>query len=391
MFAVGGGGGAHLLLFDAMRFGPALLALVGVAPGGGARADSPRYELRVELGGEYDSNPGRIEEVEGRPASPPIQGSPLGRFVLAGDAAGTLAGRHALSLSLGLAGKAFTRSAARDENVLVGQASAGWSVLLGGRTSLGVTGSYYDVGQRRSLEARDFRSLTPALRLDQGLGAAGQLSIGGGYRWFTYKPEPDFDFAGPSAFVQYRQLAPAEQPGGADWEWSAGLSAEARGFAGVRCTGIDSCPGPPTAGQRRDQFLVAHLEATRTGTFLAGAGLAADGNASNSYGEAVIRGLVHLRAVFSLPGDLLLSARAELVAARYRDAVPLARAVVPGTPQTTIEDERRSTLRLEAVRPLSPHVDLGARYTFHTNEIAAGPVRFRRQTFLLFVAFSGGS
>jgi hypothetical protein len=374
-----------------MRLGPALLALAGVASSGTARADPARYELRAEVGAEYDSNPGRAEEVEGRPASAPIQGSPLGRFVLAGDAAATIAGRHALSLSLGLAGKAFTRSRARSEDVLVAQAIAGWSVLLGGSTSLGLAGSYYDVGQRRSVEARDFRSLTPALRLEHALGAADQLSIGAGYRWFNYKPEPEFDFAGPTFFALYRHVRPAEQPGGADWEWSGGLSAEARGFAGVRCTGIDACPGPPTAGQRRDQFLVAHLEATRTGTFLVGAGLAADGNASNSYGEAVIRGLVHLRAVFSLPGDLLLSGRAELVAARYRDAVPLARSVVPGTPQTTIEDERRSTLRLEAVRPLSSHVDLGARYTFHTNEIAAGPVRFRRQTLLLFVAVSGGS
>jgi hypothetical protein len=369
----------------------ALLALAGVASSGAARADPARYELRAEVGAEYDSNPGRAEAVDGLPASPPIQGSPLGRVVLAGDVAGTIASRHALSLSLGLAGKGFTRSLARSEDVLVAQATAGWAVLVGGRTSVGLTGSYYDVGQRRTTAARDFRSLTPALRLDQTLGAFGQLSIGAGYRWFTYKPEPDFDFGGPTFFALYRHLVPAEEPGAADWEWSGGLSAEVRRFAGVRCTGIDACPGPPTAGQRRDQFFVAHLEATRTGTFLAGAGLAADGNASNSYGEAVIRGLVHVRAVVSLPGDVLLSGRAELVAARYRDAVPLARSMVPGTPQTTIEDERRSTLRLEAVRPLSRHVDLGVRYTFHTNEIAAGPVRFRRQTFLLFVAVTGGS
>jgi hypothetical protein len=383
-------GGAHLLLSDAMRLGLALLALASVASSGTARAEPARYEMRAEVGAEYDSNPGRTEQVEGGPAGVPIQGAPLGRFVLAGDAAATVARRHALSLSLGLAGKAFTKSVARSEDVLVAQATAGWSVLLGGRTSLGLTGSYYDVGQRRSVAARDFRSVTPALRLDQGVGALDQLSIAAGYRWFSYKPEPDFDFAGPNLVALYRHLAPAEQPGGADWEWSGGLSAEVRGFTGIRCTGVDACPGPPSAGQRRDQFFVAHLEATRTATFLAGAGLAADANASNSYGEAVFRGLVHVRAVFSLPGDVLLSGRAELVAARYRDALPLARSVVPGTPQTTIEDERRSTLRLEIVRPLSRQVDLGARYTFYTNEIAAGPVRFRRQTFLLFVAVTGG-
>jgi hypothetical protein len=131
---------------------------------------------------------------------------------------------------------------------------------------------------------------------------------------------------------------------------------------------------------------MAHLEATRTGTFLLGAGLAVDGNASNSYAETVVRGLVHLRAVFTLPADIVLSARAELVAAWYREPLPLARATVGGTPQASIEDERRTTLRAEAVRPLSANVDVGVRYGLYTNELAASPVRFRRQTVLLFVA-----
>jgi hypothetical protein len=372
-----------------MRLGVALLALVGVAPVGAAHGEPLRYELRAELGAEYDSNPARIEEVEGRP-TPPIQGSPLGRLVLGADAATTLAGRHTLTLSLGFAAKAFTSTAARLEDVLVAQASPSWTVLVAPRTSVGLGGSYYDVAQRRSVEARDFRSVTPLLRLDQSFGAADLLSVGAGYRWFTYKPEPDFDFRAPTAFVVYRHPVPGTGPGDADWEWSAGLSGEARSFAGVRCVGVDACPGPPTAGRRRDQYLVAHLEATRTAGFLAGAGLAADGNASNSYGETVVRALIHLRAVVPLPGEVVLSGRVELVAARYRDPLPLARPLAPGTPATTIEDERRSTVRLEAVRPLSPHLDLGARYTFYTNEIAAGPVRFRRQTALLFLAVTTG-
>src|SRR4051812_19306251 len=117
-----------------MRLGAALLALLGVAPGRQARAEPLRYELRAELGAEYDTNPGRTEEIEGRPATPPIQGSALGRLVLGADAATTM-GRHGLALSLGFAGKAFARGTARPEDVLVAQASARWTVLLAARTS----------------------------------------------------------------------------------------------------------------------------------------------------------------------------------------------------------------------------------------------------------------
>jgi hypothetical protein len=374
-----------------MRLAPALLALTGVALGRGVDAAPVRYGARAEAGAEYDTNPGRTEEIVGRPATPPIEGSPLGRAVLSADAA-AVAGRHALTASFSVAGKRFTRAPARDDDVLVLEGSAAWLARLGAGTGVGLGGQYYDAFQRRTFEARDFRTLTPTLRLDQAVGPTGQLSVGAGYRWFTYKPDAELDFRGPTAFALYRRLFPGEQPGDADWEWSGGASVEARAFTGVRCIDPSACPGPPGTARRRDQFWMGHLEATRTGSFLLGAGVAVDDNASNSYGEAVVRALGHLRVAVALPADLVLSARAELVAAFYRDAIPLARPNVGagGLPGVSIEDERRSTARAELVRPLGPHLDLGARYTFFTNEIAAGPVHFRRHTALLFMAFTVG-
>jgi hypothetical protein len=88
--------------------------------------------------------------------------------------------------------------------------------------------------------------------------------------------------------------------------------------------------------------------------------------------------------VVLLPWQLSLTMRAEVVAARYREAVPLTRIVVTGA---TIEDERRSTGRVELARPIGGGVELGARYTLYTNELGAGPSRYRRQTALLFVSF----
>jgi hypothetical protein len=367
-----------------MRPGVAFCALLAVGPSFSARADV-RYAGRAELGGEYDSNPGRVEQVADGPVRP-LSPSPAGRLVLSGELALPIGSRQSLSFFASGAGKRFTQEAARNEDAVVVEASGGWSVQAGARTSLGLFGAYYDVFQRQSIDQRAFSSVTPTLRLEQGLGEGGLLSAGLGYRWLTYKPEPQLDFAGPTAFALYRHLLPGEGEGAADWEWSGGGSFELRDFTGTRCLDVTACPGPPQAGARRDQFWMLHLETTRTGTFLVGAGVALQGNLSNSYGEQLLRALVHLRAVLLLPASLSLSARAELVATRYRDPVPLSRNLVTGTPLVSIEDESRSTARLELARPFGKNIDAGLRYTLYTNELTGGPVHYRRQTALLFIA-----
>jgi hypothetical protein len=369
-----------------MRLGVALCALLAIGPSLPARAGPVRFGLRAEVGAEYDSNAGRVEQVAQAASQEPIVGSPVGRLVLTGELAAPIGARQSLALFASVAGKRFTRNEVRAEDVVVADASAGWNVLAGARTSIGLQGAYYDVFQRRGAEARDFRSATPAFRLEQGLGENGVLTAGVGYRWLTYKPDPQLDFAGPTAFALYRHLFPGGPDGGADWEWSGGASGELRDFNGTRCLDVTACPGPAQAGARRDQFWTLHLEATRTGTFLVGAGLAMHADLSNSYGEQLVRGLAHLRTVVLLPGQVSLSARAELVVTRYRDLVPLVRNLANGPPLVSIEDDSHSTARLELARPLSAHLDAGIRYTLYTNEIASGPVRFRRQTALLFLA-----
>jgi hypothetical protein len=346
---------------------------------------APRVGGRVEAGAEYDSNPGRAEEVDGGPERRVIGGSPLGRLVASGELAAGFGESQLLSLSAGVAGKAFTHQDARGENVVVGEAAGSYGGALGGRVRFSIGGSYYDVFQARRPESRDFRSLAPFARLELAVGEGGTLGAGAGYRSFTYKPDPSFDFAGPTGVLDYRHLWPGAGPDAADWEMAAVVSAEARGFSGTRCTGVDACPAPPEAGLRRDQFVVAQMEATRAGGFLLGAGVSGHLNVSNSYGESLLRGLVHARGVLLLPLSFSLSGRAELVLTRYRESVPLARNLA-GQPFVSIEDESRSTVRLELVRPLGPHVDLGLRYTLYGDELAAGPVHYRRQTGLFFLA-----
>jgi hypothetical protein len=364
----------------------ARFALCLAVLGAEARAAEPRHDWRIEDGVEYDSNPGRVERIEGTPSRPTPPGSALTRFVATGGLAADLGERNSLAVSGAFGGKWFMASEARAENVLVAQAAASDTLHLGRRTHAAAAFSYYDVFQRRSIELPDFRSLLPTLRVEQGLGKAMLASLGGGYRWFTFKPEEAFSFHAPTAFLAIRQLLPGDLlAGGADWEWGAGASFEARVFDGAACTdtGCDQGRGNP---RHRDRFWIGHAEWSRTGAWLLGSGLAVHFNQSNSYGESLLRGLLHVRAVVPLPGELSLSMRAEVVATRYRDPLTFLQPVA-GLPSVSIEDEGRSTLRVELSRLFEGRFELGLRYVFYTSAPSTGTIEFRRQTALVYFAF----
>ncbi len=371
--------------------GRRLLALLpGLVFSAVCQAAPSRYSGRLEVGPEYDTNPVRVEVVRGAAASP-VAASPLGRIVLSSDVLVPVADRATVSASAAAAGKRFVRDDVRTEDVALVQASASVSVSLGETSSLSLLGGYYDVFARASVEARDFRSATPALRWDQSLWG-GVLMAGGGQRFFTYKANRDFSFSGPSLFSVYRRaLSPASGSRAADWEGTVAATLERRTYEGGRCATAEDCPTAAGAPRRLDTFSTAQLDLTRTTDVLLGAGLAAHVNASNSYGETLYRGLVHVRGAVLLPWHVSATGRVDIVFTRYAQSVPLARNAMTGTPLASIEDESRSVLRLELVRPATDWLDLGARYTLYTNELRSGPVTYRRQTFLLFLAVSYGN
>ena len=125
---------------------------------------------------------------------------------------------------------------------------------------------------------------------------------------------------------------------------------------------------------------------TRTTAFLLGAGAALHLNQSNSYGEGLVRGVFHLRAVVPLPWALSLSSRADLVATHYWNSQVLGQDPNAGAPLVSIEDENRSTLRVEVARPLAQGFEIGARYVFYSSFPSRGSVDYRRQTALLYLA-----
>jgi hypothetical protein len=381
---------------------PALIALSLCAMTGAARAetdaasDTERYTLRAELGFEYDTNAHHTEIVAGAIDNPPIVASPLERFVLAGTLSDVVTDGQTITLGATAAGKIFDAAAARDENVAIAQSSLAWQAALGATTTLTFAGAYYEAFQGApanlvdASERRNFRSLAPTLQLGWGVTARTDLMVIGGYRTFVFKPDRDDDFNAPTAALELRWTRqPAE--GEADWEVSAGAGYEHRAFGGpalmVGCAGLPpqvACAGPDL---RVDDFLLAHLDLTRVGRVLVGVGYAFHDNSSNSYGDSVLRHFITAKFAAGLPGGLTVAARGELLLAHYPQPPPIGEQLSAGNTFSSIEaieDENRSSVRVDLSRDLGDRLRMIARYTFYANELAsASPIYYRRQTLLL--------
>ena len=384
----------------------ALVAITLLAITGTARAqtngapDTERYTLRTEVGLEYDTNAHRTEVVAGA-NNPPLVASPLERLVLAGTLSDLVADGQLLTLGATAAGKIYDAPAATDEDVAIAQSSIAWAKTLGPRATLTVSGAYYEAFQAPAKnlvdasERRDFRSLASTAQLGWIAAEHFDLSITAGYRNFLFKPDRDEDFNAPTAALELRWT---RQISDVDWEVSTGVAFEHRTFGGPALTidcaqeitgsanqGPFVCASPDT---RHDDFLMSHLDVLRVGAVLWGAGYALLYNRSNSYGETVIRHIATVRFAAPLPGGLTLAARGELLLAFYSQQVPIGAVAVGNTFSSveSIDNENRSSVRVDLSHDLGDSLRVVARYTFYVNEIAnASPISYQRQTVLLSV------
>jgi hypothetical protein len=367
--------------------------------------DTERYSLRAELGLEYDTNAHRTEIVAGAD-NPPLVASPLERLVLAGTLSDVVGEGQTLSLGATAAGKIYDAPAAHDEDVAIAQSSIAWARTLGPRATLTLTGAYYEAFQAAAQnlvdasERRDFRSLGSGVQLGWIAVERLDLSINAGFRSFLFKPDRDDDFNAPTAAAELRWT---RQTTDADWELSTGATFEHRTFGGPALTtdcpqevqlalgaaaqqGVFACAGPQT---RHDDFLMSHLDLLRVGPVLLGAGYAFHYNRSNSFGETVFRHIATARFAAPLPGGFTLAARGELFLAFYSQPMIVGQQIAAGNTFSSVEsvdNENRSSVRVDLSHDLGDNLRLIARYTFYVNEIANGsPISYQRQTVLLSV------
>ena len=314
-----------------------------------------------------------------------------------------VAPRQRSPVSATAAAKIFDAPAARSENVAIAQSSLMWRAALGARTWLAPAGVYYEAFQSWGPEGdpagerRDFRSLAPMLELRTGAVRTASISeSAAGYRWLVFKPDRDFDFNGPTAGVNLRWLYDTES--GADWEARAGAALEYRRFGGPALVG--NCPArrPSLRRDRRcatDDFLMAQARADAHGPRAARRSVTCSShNASNSFGETLIRHIGFARvatraAVRPLPGG----ARGPAVRSFYRDPIPIAQTtdmaqMVGGKQFVTIEDENRSSVRVDLSRDIAAPLRAILRYTFYANELGGNSGTYRRHTLLLSLAFT---
>jgi hypothetical protein len=376
-----------------------LLAMIRMVDGT-ARAetdgapDTERYTLRAEVGLEYDTNAHRTEIVAGA-NNPPIVASPLERLVLAGTLSDLVADGQLLTLAATAAGKIYDAPRATGEDVAIAQSSLAWAKALGPRATLTLTGAYYEAFQSTAKdlvdasERRDFRSLGSTAQLGWIAAEHLDLSLNAGYRSFLFKPDRDDDFRAPTAAAEARWT---HQTSDADWEVSAGATFEHRTFGGPALTldcprevsspALFACAGPDG---RRDDFLMSHLDLLRVGQVLLGAGYAFQYNRSNSYGDTVMRHVFTARFATPLPGGLTLAARGELLLAHYAQPQPIGETPAGNSFASieAIEDENRSSVRVDLSHALADPLRLIVRYTFYANELGNAPISYRRQTLLL--------
>ncbi len=385
----------------------ATLFFGGAAPARATPSDddapsTARYVVRAELGPEIDSNAHRTEQVKAPGVFNPAPViSPLARAVLSASLQDIVAEGQQVAVSATLAGKVFGKEAARGEDVAIAETSALWRAALGERGALSTSAAYYEAFQRAAMdpnyvsERRDFRSVTGTLRLSRAIADHVELGGGGGYRLFLYKADRSYDFQSPSAHLDLRWAREAED-GAADWEAMARASYERRAFASkaligdtTGCPPSQACVFSTSLDGRVDHLFTGAFDVARTGAVLVGGGYAVHLNVSNSFGETVTRHFLTARFAAELPMGLSLAARVEVLFARYADAIIVAQSSdTAGRAFITYDDENRSSARVDLSRNLTDRLQLIARYTLYTNELAATAVTYRRQTALLSAAFT---
>jgi len=350
-----------------------------------ARAD---VTVRLEAGTEIDSNVHRVTTERGaEEAAAGARGGVrmAGNFELP---------RSLLRFSALAAGKLYPAPDASSENVAVLAADARWDLAVD-RLSPGVRISYYDASVAALSEGVSFDH---AFRTGQAAAALTMVSddhhrieAWAGARFFDYKPSREFDFTGGILGLTVGKRL-RNHDATAELAYAASYYVSQRAYQGRAVANHCGETIQPTCLElteipRADLFQALAVEATYTREFILAARYELQINASNSYGQSLLRHRLELTGTSELLWDIFGSAKLVLVVNQFLDALLLGGDV--GT-FVTIEDEARNGIILHLTRDVSRSLGLEARYAFYTNPFAQQALEYRRHTFYLGVVYSFG-
>jgi hypothetical protein len=292
---------------------------------------------------------------------------------------------------------------ADEEDVGVVSGDARWDVRLGERPFvLGARASYYDAFENDTIVEvvtengvmlenvdSDFRTGDAALLLTLLGEGEHRIVASGGLRFFQYKPDRHFDFAGEFASLAYAHSValsdPAEEePRSLDLSVQYAMQRrdyDSSSYTNV-CADYEHAPDPTlcllvTPFARIDFFHAGVVEVLYSGERLYGARYELHVNDSTSFGESLVRHRIELSGTSELFADLYLTARVLLQLNQFLD--PALREGDTGT-FITIEDESRNALFLHLTRDLGKAWTVEARYAFYANAFSEQDVAYRRHT-----------
>ncbi len=359
---------------------------------GRARADD--WTGGLEAGGEADSNVRRVE------VGPDTTEQPIaaGLFRLGGRAAGRGTTRYGSWIvdGLGLL-RAVAAPADTGESIGVVAGDARWDVAIPHRAAHAfVRGDLYDVlslGDVESTRAFESRGAEAGVVIADG---DRKVTVAGGARDVTYKPDHDFDWTGPSLGV--RVDAPLWRAAG-DEPRSLDLAAdyrfERRSFAGLAYA--DGCapgaaPDPmcyvPTTAKRAALYHRALVRVTYTGERVFSAGYELVVDDSTSYGQSVIRHRALASATSELGARVIATASAILELDQYPAPLLVARGV-NGMSFSSIDDDNRNMISILVGRPIAGEWTVEARWAYWANAFSSDAYSFRRQ--LVYVGIVWGA
>ena len=360
---------------------PLLILVISAAS---AHADD--WTGGVEAGAEADSNVRRVETGPDETEAPIVAGlAQLG---------GHLAGRGTTGYGAWtLDGLGLLREVAAPsdtgESVAVVAGDARWDVALPHRSARAfVRGDLYDVISLDQIEStRAFESAGAEVGIAADDGDR-RVTITAGARDFTYKPDHDFDWSGPSLGV--RVDAPLWHADGAEpraLDLTADYHLERRAFTGLAFA--DGCmpgaaPDPtcyvPTTAHRADLYHRALARLTYTGARVFSAGYELVVDDSTSYGDSVYRHRVLASATTGLGAHLIATAQAILELDQYPAPLLVARGIA-SQPFSSIDDDNRNMIAVMLGRRLVGAWSIEARWAYWANAFSSDAYSFRRQLF----------